>query len=240
MRWAWGRRSLGRRFGWFWAAYAVSAFGTWLAFGAFPLIAILVLHAGPAEVAALAAAGLAVGAAGRGAARAVGGVPPQAAGDDRDGPDPVRGADERPRRVRARPARASPSSWLSRSSSPRPTSPSRAASGAYLKALVPPEDLLVANGRFESTTWTATALGPPLGGAAIGLLGPVTTVAGQRGQLPALGRWASAPSAGASRIPRAPAARPGCGPATCSTDGATSSPTRRCARCSSTPSWSTA
>ena len=32
----------------------------------------------------------------------------------------------------------------------------KAASGAYLKALVRPEDLLVANSRFESTTWTAT------------------------------------------------------------------------------------
>jgi predicted MFS family arabinose efflux permease len=52
----------------------------------------------------------------------------------------------------------------------------KAASGACLKALVPPDDLLAANGRLESTTWTATALGPPLGGAAIGLLGPVTTV----------------------------------------------------------------
>jgi predicted MFS family arabinose efflux permease len=52
----------------------------------------------------------------------------------------------------------------------------RAASGACLKALVAPEDLLVANGRLESTTWTATMLGPPLGGLAIGLLGPVTTV----------------------------------------------------------------
>jgi MFS family permease len=51
-----------------------------------------------------------------------------------------------------------------------------AASGAYLKALVPPEDLIVANSRFESTTWTATAVGPPLGGAAIGIFGPVTTV----------------------------------------------------------------
>ena len=38
------------RFGWLWTAYAVSASGTWLGFGAFPLIAILVLHAGPAEV----------------------------------------------------------------------------------------------------------------------------------------------------------------------------------------------
>jgi MFS family permease len=53
-----------------------------------------------------------------------------------------------------------------------------AASGAYLKTVVRPEDLLVANGRFESTTWSATMLGPPLGGAAIGLFGPVTTVVG--------------------------------------------------------------
>jgi MFS family permease len=51
-----------------------------------------------------------------------------------------------------------------------------AASGAYLKSLMRGEDLLVANARFESTTWTATVAGPPLGGAAIGLLGPVTTV----------------------------------------------------------------
>src|SRR5512135_1816691 len=52
-----------RAFGWLWAAYAVSTLGTWLAFDAFPLIAILVLHAGPTEVSVLAAAGLAVGAA---------------------------------------------------------------------------------------------------------------------------------------------------------------------------------
>lgn len=52
----------------------------------------------------------------------------------------------------------------------------RAASGACLKALVRPEDLVIANGRLEATTWTATAIGPPLGGAAIGLFGPVVTV----------------------------------------------------------------
>jgi MFS family permease len=52
----------------------------------------------------------------------------------------------------------------------------KAASGAFLKALLRGEDLLVANARFESTTWTAIVLGPPLGGAAIGVLGPVTTV----------------------------------------------------------------
>jgi len=37
------RRSLGRQFGWLWSAYAVSTLGTWLAFDAFSLIAILVL-----------------------------------------------------------------------------------------------------------------------------------------------------------------------------------------------------
>jgi hypothetical protein len=52
----------------------------------------------------------------------------------------------------------------------------KTASGAYLKALVPPADLLIANGRFESTTWTTTALGPALGGVMIGVFGPVVTV----------------------------------------------------------------
>jgi predicted MFS family arabinose efflux permease len=51
-----------------------------------------------------------------------------------------------------------------------------AATGAYLKSLLPPEELLVANGRFEATMWTATALGPPLGGAAVGVFGPMATV----------------------------------------------------------------
>jgi len=50
------------------------------------------------------------------------------------------------------------------------------ASGAYLKSLVPREQLLVANARFGSTTWTVTAAAPPLGGVAITLLGPVATV----------------------------------------------------------------
>jgi MFS family permease len=51
-----------------------------------------------------------------------------------------------------------------------------AASGANLKTLVKPEDLLTANSRFESTNWTTLVVGPPLGGALVGLLGPVTTV----------------------------------------------------------------
>ena len=55
-------RSLGRQFGWLWAAYAVSAYGSGFGFGAFPLIAILVLRAAPAAVSALSATGLAAGA----------------------------------------------------------------------------------------------------------------------------------------------------------------------------------
>src|SRR5215470_3352962 len=56
------RPVLGRQFGWLWASYAASAYGSGLALGSLPLIAVLVLHAGPAEVSALSAVGPAVGA----------------------------------------------------------------------------------------------------------------------------------------------------------------------------------
>lgn len=55
----WRRANLGRSFGWLWAAYAVSAYGTGIGFGAFSVVAITVLNAGSAEVAALSASGLA-------------------------------------------------------------------------------------------------------------------------------------------------------------------------------------
>lgn len=51
-----------------------------------------------------------------------------------------------------------------------------AASGAFLKSLVGGDDLLIASGRFEATNWTTIVIGPPLGGAAIGLFGPVATL----------------------------------------------------------------
>jgi hypothetical protein len=170
-----GRRPLGRQFGWLWAAYSVSTVGTWLAFDAFPLIAILVLDAGPAAVSALAAAGLAVG-----AAVAV----PLGPWVEFRRKRPVMVAMDLTRfaAVLSVPAayalgRLSFAQLLVVAVVVAASDIAfKAASGAYLKALVPPGDLLVANARFESTTWTATALGPPLGGAAIGLLGPVTTV----------------------------------------------------------------
>jgi len=170
-----GRQSLGRQFGWLWAAYSVSTVGTWFAFDAFPLIAILVLHAGPTAVSALAAAGLAVG--------AVVAVPLGPWVEFRR-KRPVMVAMDLARcaAVLSVPA-AYALGWLTFAQLlvvavvvAAADIAFKAAGGAYLKGLVPAGDLLVANARFESTTWTATALGPPLGGAAIGLLGPVTTV----------------------------------------------------------------
>lgn len=171
-----GKRGLGRRFGWLWASYAVSSYGTGLGFGAFPLIAILVLHSGPTEVAALSAAGRAVG--------AVVAVPL--------GPW-VEFRRKRPVMVamdltRFTALMSVPLAFaLGRLSFTQLLVVSvvvaaaniafNAASGAFLKALLPPEDLLVANARFESTMWSATTVGPPLGGASIAIFGPVTTVA---------------------------------------------------------------
>ncbi len=170
-----GRRALGRQFEWLWAAYAVSTAGTWLGFGAFPLIAILVLHCGPAEVSALAAAGLAAG-----AVLAV----PLGPWVELRRKRPVMMAMDLIRfaALISVPA-AFLTGWLSFAQllivsviAAAASITFTAASGAYLKALVPPDDLLIANGRFESTAWTVTAVGPPLGGVAIGLLGPAITV----------------------------------------------------------------
>lgn len=49
-------------FGWLWSAYAVSAYGTWIAFGAFPLAAVRVLHLAAFAVSLLKAASLGVAA----------------------------------------------------------------------------------------------------------------------------------------------------------------------------------
>jgi MFS family permease len=168
-------RSLGRQFGWLWAAYAASTFGTGLGFGAFPLIAILVLHSGPTEVSVMAAAGLAVG--------AVVSLPLGPWVEFRR-KRPVMIAMDLIRfaALSSVPA-AFALGWLSFVQLlvvsvivAAANITFTVASGSYLKMLVRPEDLIVANARFESTTWTATALGPPLGGLAIGLFGPVTTV----------------------------------------------------------------
>ncbi|MGW2485905.1 MFS transporter [Streptomyces sp. NPDC001606] len=170
-----GRRPLGRQFGWLWTAYAVSAYGSGLGFGALPLIAVLVLHARPAEVSALSAVGPAMG-----ALIAV----PLAPWVEIRRKRPVMIAMDLTR-------------FAAMATIPVAYAFGRlgfvqllvisavvaaakiafnAASGACLKALVRQEDLLVANARFESTNWSSIAVGPPLGGAAIARFGPVTTV----------------------------------------------------------------
>jgi hypothetical protein len=171
------RRSLGRQFGWLWAAYAVSAYGSGFGFGAFPLIAILVLRAGTAEVSVLAAAGLAAGAM---IALPLGPwVEFRRKRPVMIAMDLIRFAAMLSVPVAFALGRLSFAQLLIVSVIVAAAKIAfGSASGAYLKTLVGPEDLLVANARFESTTWTSTTLGPPLGGAAIGLLGPVTTVVG--------------------------------------------------------------
>lgn len=166
---------LGSDFGWLWSAYAVSTYGTWIAFGAFPLIAVQVLHSSAFAVSLLEAAGLAVA--------AIIAFPL--------GP----WVERRPKRpvmiamdlVRFLAMASVPFAYflgllsygqllvvsvISGTASIAFT----AASGAYLKHLVRGDHLLTANGRFEGTSWVATAAGPPLGGALIGLLGPVVTL----------------------------------------------------------------
>jgi MFS family permease len=158
-----------------WGAYAVSTFGTWLAFDAFSLIAILVLHAGPGAVSLLAAAGLAVG--------AVVALPLGPWIDFRT-KRPVMIAMDLVRfgALLSLPV-AYAFGWLTFAQllvvsvvTAAADITFKAASGAFLKSLVHGDELLVANGRFEATQWTATMVGPPVGGAAIGLLGPVATV----------------------------------------------------------------
>ncbi|MCP2169008.1 MFS transporter [Goodfellowiella coeruleoviolacea] len=169
------RRRLGRRFGWLWAAYAVSAYGTGLGFGALPLLAVLVLQASPAEVAALAAVGPAVG--------ALLAVPLGPWVEARRKRSVLVAADLVRFAVLLTVPLAYALGWLGFAQLLVVSAvlaaakiAFAAASGAYLRTVVRPEDLLVANARFESTTWSATAVGPPLGGAVIGLFGPVATV----------------------------------------------------------------
>lgn len=169
------RRSLGRQFGWLWAAYAVSAYGSGIGFGAFPLIAVLALHASPAEVSALSAVGPAVG--------ALIAVPLAPWVEFRRKRQVMIAMDLTRFAVMATVPVAYALGWLSLAQLLVVSAVVAAAkiafdaaSGACLKAIVRPGDLLVANARFESVSWSSIAVGPPLGGAAIGLFGPVTTV----------------------------------------------------------------
>ncbi|MGW3116740.1 MFS transporter [Streptomyces sp. NPDC001107] len=170
-----GGQALGRQFGWLWGAYTVSAIGTWLAFDAFSLIAVIVLHSGATEVAVLSAAGLAVGAAV---------ATPLGPWMEFRRKRPVMMSMDL---VRCGVLLTIPVAFALDALTfvqllvvsivvGAADISFTAASGAFVKSLLPPEDLLAANARFEATQWTATILGPPLGGAAMGVFGPVMTV----------------------------------------------------------------
>ncbi|RFU39848.1 MFS transporter [Actinomadura logoneensis] len=169
------RLSLGRDFAWLWRAYAVSALGTWLALDAFPMIAVLALHVDAARVSLIAVAG--------GAAAALLAVPL--------GP----WVEYRPKRalmvnadlVRFGALATVPAAYLLDALTYAHLLVVAVvvavanivfvgASGSHLKALVPAGRLGDANGGFESVNWLSTAVGPPAGGALIGLFGPVATV----------------------------------------------------------------
>ena len=169
------RRRLGRDFGLLWTAYAASAYGSGLGFGALALVAVLALHASPAEVSALSAVGPAVG-----ALLAV----PLAPWVEFRRKRPVMIAMDL---LRFAALATVPLAYafgllglvqllVVSALVAAAKIAFNAASGAFLKSLVPAEDLLVANARFESTNWSSIAVGPPLGGAAVGAFGPVTTV----------------------------------------------------------------
>jgi MFS family permease len=167
---------LGREFRWLWTGYAASAYGSGVGLGAFSIVAVLALHAGPAAVSALSAAGLAVGAV------LAAPLAPW-----------VEARRKRPVMIAMDGGRFAvmlsiPAAYLLGILTytqvllvvvlvATAKIAFTAASGAYLKKLVPKENLLVATGRFEATNWTSVIIGPPLGGAAIAIFGPVVTMA---------------------------------------------------------------
>lgn len=207
-----GGRGLRGGFGWLWAAYAVSTFGTYLAFDAFSLVAIIALHAGPAKVSLLASAGLAVA--------AVAAIPLGPWVERRR----KRGVMIAMDLVRCAALLTIPLAyWLGALRFGQLVAVAvvvgaadiafKAASGACIKSLVPKEELLRSNARLESTLWSAIVAGPPLGGVLVGLLGPVVTMvadaASYVGSAAALGRVPrgdappAAAAGGAPRVTRA-------------------------------------
>ncbi|WP_433533834.1 MFS transporter [Micromonospora sp. CA-249363] len=169
------RDRLGPNFGWLWSAYAVSTYGTWIAYGAFGLIAVRVLNSSAFAVSVLEAAGPAVAAV---VAFALGPwVEHRAKRPVLVAMDLIRFAAMASVPVAYALGLLSYGQLLIVSVVGGSAGIAfAAASGAYLKHLLRGDHLLVANGRFEGTAWAATAAGPPLGGALVGLLGPVVTV----------------------------------------------------------------
>jgi len=168
--------SLSQDFRRLWAAYAISAIGSGIGYGALPLVAVLVLDVSTFQVSLLAALSAVAGAA---LALPMG--------------DFIEQRRKRPVMIAADVVR-----FVSLLSVPVAAALDlltysqlcvvgviqsaaliafTAASGAHLKSLVPPEGRADANSRFESTTWTTLSVGPPIGGALVSLVGAPLTLA---------------------------------------------------------------
>jgi hypothetical protein len=159
----------------FWSAYAVSALGSGVGSGALPLVAVLMLHASDWQVSLLAVLG---GLAGVAAAVPLGPV--------------VEFHRKRPAMIAADLIRFAALASVPAAAllgtlgyvqlcvvavvQTAATIVSNAASNPYMKALVPESDRAKVNGRLESTTWTASALGPPVGGLLVSATTPAASI----------------------------------------------------------------
>jgi MFS family permease len=168
--------SLGVDFRRLWIAYTVSAAGSAVGFGALPLIAVLVLDVSTFQVALLAALSAVAGAA---LALPMG--------------DFIEQRHKRPVMIAADLVRFAVLISIPIAAAFDVMTYAQlcvvgilhaaaliaftAASGAHLKALVPADQRTEANGRFEQSTWITLSIGPPIGGALIGLIGATFTLA---------------------------------------------------------------
>lgn len=159
-----------------WFAYATSEAGSWIGNGALPLIAVLLLDAPAFQVSLLAAVGALAG-----AALAVPAGPW------------VEFRRKRPVMIAADLARFAALASVPAAAALGVLSFVQlcavavvgtagaivfaAASGAHLRDLVPADELVVANARFETTMWTAVTAGPPLGGLLVGWIGATASIA---------------------------------------------------------------
>lgn len=165
----------GRDFGRLWLATAISQAGSAVAYGALPMVAVLVLHASTFQVSLLTAlAGITAALLGL-----------------RLGPW-VEFRPKRPTMMTADLVRAVvlgsvpvaaalgvltyPHLVLAAMVSATAEIAFNAASGTFLKSIVGEGARLTAAGRLETTSWLALSVGPPIGGALASALGPTLTV----------------------------------------------------------------
>jgi hypothetical protein len=159
----------------FWAAYSVSALGSGVGAGALPLVAILVVHASDWQVSLLAVLAGLVGVA---AAVPLGPI----IEFHRKRPAMISADLIRFAALASIPATAAfgALSYLQLCAvavvQTAATIVSTAASSPYLKALAPAAARAGVNSRLETTTWTASTLGPPVGGLLVSATNPVASV----------------------------------------------------------------